>query len=206
MGWPVAHVVLVTEQVLETQPGDEFDIELRLDRPDRHELAVAALVGVVERGAAVEEVDPALVLPHPGAVHRIEHRHERGRAVDHGRVDDLSATGHRARVQGREDPEQEIHGAAAEVCEDVDRSHRTLLGAHEVEGAGDRGVVDVVSGHRGPRTGLPPSGHPAVDQTRVAGKARVGAQPQPLGHAGTHPLDEDVGLLDQPQDHFGPLR
>src|SRR5262249_24279721 len=44
---------------------------------------------------------------------------------------------------------------------------------------------------------LPPAGHATVDEPRVAREARVGAEAQALGDAGTEALDEGVGLLDE---------
>ena len=67
------------------------------------------------------------------------------------------------------------------------------------ERAGERDVVDVVAGRVRERTVLAPSGHAPVDEARVAREARVGPEPEPLGHARAEPLDERVGLLDQAQ-------
>ena len=49
------------------------------------------------------------------------------------------------------------------------------------------------------RTVLAPAGHAAVDELRVAGEAHVGAEAEPLGHAGPEALDQRVGLLDEAQ-------
>ena len=69
---------------------DQLGVELRLERADRDELAVGRLVRVVEGRARVEHVPAQMLL-----VERTQgpqaprHRHERGAAVDHRRVDDL---------------------------------------------------------------------------------------------------------------------
>ena len=65
------------------------------------------------------------------------------------------------------------------------------------ERAGERDVVDVVAGGLRHRTVLAPAGHAAVDELRVAGEARVGAEAEPLGDAGPEALDQRVGLLDE---------
>ena len=67
------------------------------------------------------------------------------------------------------------------------------------ERAGERDVVDVVAGRVRERPVLAPAGHAAVHEPRVAGEARVGADAEPLGHAGPEALDQRVGLLDQAQ-------
>ncbi len=63
--------------------------------------------------------------------------------------------------------------------------------------AGERDVVDVVAGGLRERPVLAPAGHAAVDEPRVAREADVGAEPEPLHHAGPEALDQRVGLLDQ---------
>ncbi len=86
---------------------------------------------------------------------------------------------------------------------------RGLVLAHAEQGAGDRDVVHVVPGRRRQRAGLAPAGHPAVDQPRVALEAHIGAEAEPLGGAGAHPLDEHVGLRDQVEhgrDRLGVLQ
>ena len=59
------------------------------------------------------------------------------------------------------------------------------------------------------RAVLAPAGHPAVDQPRVAGQAVVGAEPEPLGGAGAHALEQHVGVLDEREhglDRLGALQ
>ena len=43
------------------------------------------------------------------------------------------------------------------------------------------------------RTVLAPAGHAPVDEALVAGQARVGPDPEALGHAGAEALDQPVG-------------
>ena len=68
-----------------------------------------------------------------------------------------------------------------------------------MQGTGEGYVVDVVPGGTGERPVLPPAGHPAVDQSRVAREALVRPETEPLGDAGTVPLYQDIGSLDHPQ-------
>ena len=96
--------------------------------------------------------------------------------------------------------EGQEHAAAAEVADHVDRRRGRLPGAPEVrERAGERDVVDVVTGGLRERTVLAPPGHAPVHEPRVAREAHVGPEPESLGDAGPVPLDERVGPLHQPQ-------
>jgi hypothetical protein len=52
---------------------------------------------------------------------------------------------------------------------------------------------------------LPPAGQPAIDQSRIARRADIRSQPQPLHHAGPEPLDQRVGLRDQVERAGDPL-
>ena len=55
---------------------------------------------------------------------------------------------------------------------------------------------------------LPPAGHPAIDEPRIAFRAIGWAEAEPLHHAGPVALDQRVGLFDQRHrllDRLGPL-
>src|SRR3546814_19777553 len=54
-----------------------------------------------------------------------------------------------------------------------------------------------MAGARRERAILPPPGHPAIDQRRIFGPEALGAEPEPLHHAGTEAFDEPVGAPDQ---------
>ena len=54
-----------------------------------------------------------------------------------------------------------------------------------------------MTGAAGQRPGLPPTRHPPVDQTRVAGRQHVRPQPQPLHHPGPASFDHNIDLLSQ---------
>ena len=75
----------------------------------------------------------------------------------------------------------------------------------ECERAGERDVVDVVAGRLRERTLLAPARHAAVDEARIAREADVGAEAEPLHHAGPEALDQRVGLLDQTQHRVDAL-
>ena len=78
--------------------------------------------------------------------------------------------------------------------------------ADGVQHAGQRDIVDVVAGGVGERPGLAPAGDAAEDELRVAGEADVGAEAEPLHHAGPKPLDDRVGAGDQIERQRGALR
>ena len=133
----------------------------------------------------------------------MDHRHQRGRAVDHGGVDHLALARAGGLEQRGHHAEGQQHAAAAEVAHQVQRRHRRRVGpAERPQRAADGDVVDVVSGHRGHGPVLAPARHAAVDQPAVAGEAGLGPDPQPLGHSGPEPLDQPVGLLDQVEDEL----
>jgi hypothetical protein len=103
--------------------------------------------------------------------------------------------------QGGGDPEGEQHPAAAEVADEVHRGQRPLPRApHLPQGARQRDVVDVVADRARERAVLPPAGHPAVDDARIAREAVVRAESQALGDPRPETLDETVGILHQVED------
>ena len=105
-----------------------------------------------------------------------------------------------------DETERHEHPAAAEVADEVDRRRRLAAGPTEVrERAGERDVVDVVTGGLRHRTVLAPSGHPPVDELGIAGEALVGTEAEALGDAGPVALDERVGLLDETQHELDAL-
>ena len=147
--------------------------------------------------AAVEKILVAAFGPAAHGGHVEEHRHQRGRAVAHRGVDHLALAGFRRFQQRREHADHEIERAAAEIADEVERRHRLLLRADRGERAGDGDVVDVVAGGVGERAFLAPAGHAAVDQLRVAREHDIGAEPEPLHHAGPETLDQRIGAGEQ---------
>ena len=179
---PQAHTLL--------QHREEFGLE----RPHRHPQAVGALIDVIKGPAGVEQIDPALVLPHPRRLERPGQGRQQGGAVDHRAVDHLALAGRPRREDPGQHPEGEQHPAAAEIADRVDRRRRRPAGAAVgVERAGERDIVDVVPGGLGERPVLPPAGHPPVDEPRIVLEQQVRPEPEPLHHAGPEPLDQPVG-------------
>ena len=74
------------------------------------------------------------------------------------------------------------------------------------ERAGERDIVEVVTGRLRQRAILPPAGHPAIDELRIALGAIGRAEAEPFHHAGPVALDQRVGRLDQRQRRLDPLR
>ena len=129
------------------------------------------------------------------------HRVQVGRAVDDRRVDDLALAAEPGLEEGGEDADDEVRRAATEVADQVGREVRSrLVLAHPEQGAGDGDVVHVVAGRLRQRPALPPPGHPAVDQPRVARQALLGTEPEAFRRARAHALDQHVRLGDEVED------
>ena len=91
----------------------------------------------------------------------------------------------RALDQRGKDTGDKEHRAAAKVADHIQGRHRWFAClADGVQNAGHADIVDVVTRHLAPRAGLPPTGHPAIDQLGIDGMAGIGADAHPLGHAG----------------------
>ena len=204
---PAGAVVLpVPLRAVETQPLAQLGVELGLDRTQRDVAAVGGLVHVVVVGAGVEHVGAPLLGPEAGVGHAEEGGHQRGGAVHHGRVDHLALPGAAGLDQRARHPEGQVHAAAAEVADQVERRDRGVaLASDAVQGAGQGDVVEVVAGGGGVGSVLAPAGHAAVDEARVAGQAVVGADAEPLGHAGPEPLQQCVGAVNQGKDRLDAL-
>ena len=114
---------------------------------------------------------------HAARAHAVEHREQRGRAVDHRGVHDL------ARVPTGGDSSSAASTPNASSMPPPPKSPTRLSGgtgvaaraADQVQRAGQRDVVDVVTGRVRQRAVLAPAGHAAVDQPRdcARGTARV---------------------------------
>jgi hypothetical protein len=93
-----------------------------------------------------------------------------------------------------------MHAAAAEVAHQVERRHRRLARPSDrAERAGDRDVVDVMARGRRQRTLLAPAGHSREDQPGVALRAYLRPEAEALGHSRPEALDQDIGVLGEPQ-------
>jgi len=169
--------------------------------------AVRAPIRSVEGRRAVEEVRAAAVLPQPARKEPVRSGELERRSVRHRGVDDLALT-RRPRVEdAHADAEREQHPAAAHVADEVERHDRVAVrGADRAERARERDVVDVVARIVGERAFLAPARHASVHEAPVAREARLGAESQPLRDAGTEPLDQRVGAIDEPEHEAGALR
>ncbi|CAN5857299.1 hypothetical protein BH24ACT6_BH24ACT6_10300 [soil metagenome] len=183
----------------ESGARQQLGVELRLDRPDRHVVAVGAAVHVVEVGAGVEHVLPTPVLvEHPDLAQRPEHRHQQRRAVDHRGVDHLALPPLGGIEKAGDDAEREQHASPTEVADHVHRRDGRFAAPAEVgERAAERDVVDVVSCGAGVRPDLSPARHPPEDEARVAGETDVGSDTEPFHHAGAEALDQRVSTVDE---------
>ncbi|KAF5289622.1 hypothetical protein FQR65_LT20784 [Abscondita terminalis] len=196
---PARGIHLAVEQrILDAAALAQFGIELGLDGADGDVLAVGAGIGVVEGGAAVEHVLAALVAPLALGLEAVHEGRQQGRAVGHGRVDDLAPAAAPGLVQRGQQAHGQQHAAAAEVAHVVQRRHGRLARAADgVQRAGEGDVVDVVPRRMRQRAMLAPARHAAVDQARVAFQAGPGPQAQALHDAGPKALDQQVGARDQ---------
>jgi len=88
---------------------------------------------------------------------------------------------------------------AAEVADQVERWDGLLFGADRGQRAGHRDIIDVMAGGLRQRAFLPPPGHAAIDQLRVARQHHVGPEPEPLHHAGAKTFDQRIGIGQQVQ-------
>src|SRR5439155_18844279 len=160
--------------------------------------AVGASVRRVEWRAAVEEIAAATVAPRAVRERRVDERGERRHPVDDCAVDDLTAPGSLGLEERCEHPDHEIHRAAAEIAEQIERRYRrTAAFADSVQRAREGDVVDVVPGCMRKRSGLPPSGHAPVDEAWITLERRFRTKPEALHHAGAEAFDQRVGVLDQ---------
>ena len=197
------HLVLQQRVVCELQALEQLAVELGLDGRHGDVFAIGAFVDLVEVRTRVEQVGAALAGEHACGVQSQCHRHQRGHAVHHGGIDHLSPAGAARLQDAGQQSEGQIHRAARVVAQDVERhGGRQSLAAHGIQRAGDGDVVQVVPGHLRQRALLPPAGHAAIDQPRVARQARVGTEAQALHHPRAKAFDQRIGLIDQFEHHL----
>lgn len=72
--------------------------------------------------------------------------------------------------------------------------------------SGQRDVVEIVPGRVGERSGLSPSSHPAVDESRIPFQALFWTNPEPFHDAGAESLEENIGAVDEGQEHCDVIR
>ena len=137
------------------------------------------------------------VFPPPFREQAVEHGHEHGGAVVHRDVDDLPDARPPGLQDRAEQADREQHAAAAVVAEEIQRRDRGFRCADRVQRAGERDVVDVVTGHLRVRAVLAPSRHARVHEPRIAREQFVGSDPDAFGCAGTVHVDEPVRVRGQ---------
>ena len=94
--------------------------------------------------------------------------------------------------------EGKIERAAAEIRSQVQGRRRLRPGtADSVQRADQSEIVEIVSGGLRQRTRLSPSGHAAVNETRVALERHVRPEPEPFHRAGAKTFDQRGGLGDE---------
>ncbi len=127
-------------------------------------------------------------------------RHQRCRAVDHRRVDDLAPARALRLENGADHAEGQVQRAAAEIADQVQRRGRRLaVAAKGMHRAGERDVVEIVPGGLCERPLLAPAGDPAIDEAGIAREAILGAETEPFGDPRAEPFDQRVGAFDQAQ-------
>ncbi len=128
----------------------------------------------------------------------MEQRHEQGRAIDHGRVDDLPTPGALRLPEGCEHTDDEEHRPAAVIADQVEWRCRRLMPPCRVrKDTGDGDVVQVMARGVRPGTILTPPGHAAVDKRGTPGPAGIGTEAQTLHHAGSEAFDEHIRARDE---------
>src|ERR1700685_3156196 len=80
------------------------------------------------------------------------------------------------------------------------RRRPLVRAAEQVERAGNRQIVDVVTGRLGERTALTPPGHASINQSRIFAQAFAGSNAQSFHEARAKALDEAVALPANSQD------
>ena len=174
-------------------------IELRLDRADRDEVTASTLIDAVKVRAAVQKIALAPFGPAAHRSHVEEHRHQRGGAVAHRGIHHLPLAGFLCLQQRGEHADHEIECAAAKISDQVERRHRLLFRTDRGQRAGHRDVIDIVTGGLRERALLAPSGHAAINQTRIVRLHHFRPEPQPFHDARAEAFDQRVGMAQQIQ-------
>ena len=207
-GRPVlARVLAQRIDLIQAQSAQQFGIKLRLDRAQADRLAIGTGKNLVEGRTVEEEILGRVVLPITDAAHLV-HQPRQGRyAVDHRRVDHLTQTRAARFMDCAHQPEEQKHRAAAHIANQRRRQHRQLTRpAGGRERAGQRHIVDVMSGRLRQWAGLAPTGDAAENQFRVAGGHGGGAETQALHHAGAKAFDQGVSRFKQLPDQSLAIR
>src|SRR5271170_5273737 len=159
--------------------------------------AVRAFKNAIERRAAVEQIGAALGAPSALRPEFRGHRHQRGRAVAHRAIDNLTFAGTTGGDNRGEETDDKVERAAAEISDKIERRQRPLGRTYRGKRPDERDIVDVVAGRSSERTCLAPAGHAAIDKLRIALKRNIGSEAETLHHARSKALEEGVGRGDQ---------
>ncbi len=160
--------------------------------------AVACFVDGIKMRATVEDIFPARVAPFAGGADAVDIGHQRGGAIHHGSVDNLPLPGFRGLEQRADDAEGQVHAAASEIADQVERNSNVILGTDSVQRAGKGDVIDIMPRGLRQRAILPPSGDATIDQLRVCRQAFIRPESQPLHHPWPEAFDQRIGRSNQP--------
>src|ERR1700733_3268405 len=184
---------------------DQKGVELRLERADGHVLSVGAGVDVIERRV----VERARRVGHSDGAGGKRDAAEARSDIDDRTIDHATLAAAPGGKDGGDDAEGEAEGAAS-VAENCRRDARRLtVAGGERQDSAQRKIVEVVTRDLRERTVLPPTGHAAIDQSRIALGAFRGSEPKTLHNAWPIALDQRVGRLYQRQrflELFGTLQ
>src|SRR5208282_1458498 len=108
-----------------------------------------------------------------------------GRSVNDRGVDDLAPSRFSRLEQRADDAESQIHRAAAEIPDKIERRDRgAILSTDRMQSARHGDVVDVVSSSAGQRPLLAKACHSPEDESRIDRQALLGTKAEALHDAG----------------------
>ncbi len=163
-------------------------------------LVVLGAVNVNKGCPRIDHVGAAFLAPHPRCHQAVKHGHHGSSTVHHGGVNDLPLPRAGRLQKGCQQPQGEIHPAAAEVADEIQgidglAAPLANAGKHSRK----RNVIGIVACGLGQRTFLTPTCHAPVNQPGVDGKTVIGAKTQPFHGARPKALEQGISLLAQPQ-------
>ncbi len=201
----LVHLRVCTHVVGQAQAFQKLAVELGLDGAHGDVAAVGRLVAAVERRSAVQHVVVPGVVPGARGPQAIQHGREAQGSFQDAARHHLALSRRPGQERGREHAHGELHGAPAEIGDQVQRhGRRRPRLAHRGQRAGQAEKVQVMPGLLRHRPGVAPAGQSAIDQSGIAGEACLRAKADTFHHAGPEPLDQDVGRPDQLQRRAAP--
>ena len=107
------------------------------------------------------------------------------------------------RNQGQQDIHHRRIGSASDIGDQPERgSWLVIRSATERQDTRITDVVEIVAGGAGLWSGLAIAGDRTIDETGIDLSQRFITKPQPVHHAGTKLLYQNIGLLDQRAQTF----